>query len=679
MSNTAGARVAPRPAGDPSDAEFSLSDAELRLVADSIPHVVWVAGQDGATEYLNRWALDYAGAELDMHNDLDWVNAVHPDDVAVSASTWQRASGAGEPYEVDCRLRRADGQFRWHRFRNKPLRDADGRVVKWIGTATDIEDQKVLEESLRHSERETVDTLNMLETLLAAAPVGIGLVDCEFRLVRMNDMFATMTGAPAAQQIGRTVQDITPDLWPVLAPIYQGVRDTGEAVLNLEVSGVLLAGSDRARSWLSSYYPVRAGTEIIGVGVAVVDITERTEAEEFRSVVMENMAEGLYTVDDDGILLSMNRAACHLLGWQEAELRGRDMHATVRFQSLDGGSLPQVGASAGAADEGPATRMAQASVSRKDGRVFPIAYSVAPLKVGSTVGGLVVVFRDATEQQERQQREIASRHDQKLESLGRLSAGIAHEINTPIQFVGDNTRFLASSCQQMLDLLLVYRKCVGPDAGAIPWEERRKLTTDAELQADVDYLAEEVPIAVSQSLEGIERVASLVRAMKSFTYKDSNDRSYADLNEAVATTLTVARNEVKYVADVTLDLGELPDVLCQVGDLNQVFLNLLVNAADAMQGREGRGEIKIRTHADGPMAVISIADNGSGVPEELQAVIFEPFFTTKDVGKGTGQGLALARAVVVDKHGGTIEVTSAPGQGTEFVLRLPIEGNRATT
>jgi two-component system, NtrC family, sensor kinase len=188
-----------------------------------------------------------------------------------------------------------------------------------------------------------------------------------------------------------------------------------------------------------------------------------------------------------------------------------------------------------------------------------------------------------------------------------------------------------------------------------------------------------VPIAVSQSLEGIERVASLVRAMKSFTYKDSNDRSYADLNEAVATTLTVARNEVKYVADVTLDLGELPDVLCQVGDLNQVFLNLLVNAADAMQGREGRGEIKIRTHADGPMAVISIADNGSGVPEELQAVIFEPFFTTKDVGKGTGQGLALARAVVVDKHGGTIEVTSAPGQGTEFVLRLPIEGNRATT
>jgi signal transduction histidine kinase len=288
----------------------------------------------------------------------------------------------------------------------------------------------------------------------------------------------------------------------------------------------------------------------------------------------------------------------------------------------------------------------------------------------------VVVFRDITDLRERQRRELEDRHDQTLESLGRLSAGIAHEINTPIQFVGDNTRFLAEAYQDMLDLLLVYRDCLDASNGEVDWDERVRRAAEAERSADIDYLTAEVPAAVSQSLEGIERVASLVRAMKSFSYKDSRDRSYADLNEALTTTLTVARNEVKYVADVVLDLGELPEVLCRVGDLNQVFLNLLVNAADAMQDKGERGEIRIGSRTEGPMAVISIADNGCGIPEHLQKMIFEPFFTTKEVGKGTGQGLALARAVVADGHGGTIEVRSTPGEGTEFILRLPTDGKR---
>ncbi|MBW6439120.1 hypothetical protein KZ829_35880 [Actinoplanes hulinensis] len=308
-----------------------------------------------------------------------------------------------------------------------------------------------------------------------------------------------------------------------------------------------------------------------------------------------------------------------------------------------------------------------------------MAYSAAPLRIGTaTVGGLVVVFRDITEEQQRRQREIESRHAQKLESLDRLSAGIAHEINTPIQFVGDNTRFLAGSCQAMIDLLLVYRECLSmpPASEPMPWQERLRRAQDAEEQADLEYLVEEVPLAVSQSLEGIERVASLVRAMKTFSYKDGGSAAYADLNEALRCTLTVARNEVTYVADVVLDLGDLPEVLCHAGDLNQVFLNLLVNAADAMRGREGRGTITVTSRRDGPDAVITIADNGSGIPPEMHKVIFEPFFTTKELGKGTGQGLPLAHAVVVDKHGGAIELSSAPGEGTTFVLRLPVDGKR---
>jgi signal transduction histidine kinase len=228
----------------------------------------------------------------------------------------------------------------------------------------------------------------------------------------------------------------------------------------------------------------------------------------------------------------------------------------------------------------------------------------------------------------------------------------------------------------MLDLILTYRQCMDTTSGGMAWGDRLDRAMQAERAADIDYLTTEVPLAVEQSLEGIERVASLVRAMKSFSYKDSADRVYADLNEALTTTLTVARNEVKYVADVALDLGELPPVLCHVGDLNQVFLNLVVNAADALHDKGERGEIRVTTRTEGQTAVISIADNGCGIPADLQRMIFEPFFTTKEVGKGTGQGLALARAVVTDKHGGTIDVFSEPGKGTEFVLRLPVDGKR---
>jgi PAS domain S-box-containing protein len=309
-----------------------------------------------------------------------------------------------------------------------------------------------------------------------------------------------------------------------------------------------------------------------------------------------------------------------------------------------------------------------------DGVAIPV--EIAVTRSDRVCGGEYHLLGLVVDQRERHRRELEARHDQKLESLGRLSAGIAHEINTPIQFVGDNTRFLAEAYQDMLELLLIYRECLDGSAGELAWEARKERAEEAERQADIAYLAAEVPAAVEQSLEGIDRVASLVRAMKAFSYKDSRDRSYADLNEALTTTLTVARNEVKYVADVTCDFGELPQVLCHVGDLNQVFLNLVVNAADAMQDKGERGEIRIRTRVDGPMVVISVADNGSGIPPELQRLVFEPFFTTKEVGKGTGQGLPLARAVVVDKHGGTIDVSSAPGEGTEFVLRLPIDGKR---
>ncbi|GAA0717137.1 PAS domain-containing protein [Dactylosporangium roseum] len=664
--------------GRASGADLVISENDLHFFADAIPHIMWVVTPGGSTTYVNRWGLEYTGLSPDADLDGYWEVVLSADDARRVRTAWQEASRTGNPFELACRVRRADGQRRWHSFRGQPVRRPDGRTIWWVGTATDIDDQTVLQESLRRSDQQTAETLTLLESIQSAAPVGLGFVDHELRFVRANASLAAMVRLPVAQMIDHPVAELVPALWSRIEPYFRRVLDAGEAVRCVEVTGPAAAGPDRVRSWLASYYPVRVEGEVIGVGLVVIDIAERKQAEAFRSVVMETMADGLYTLDDHGRVTSVNRAACELLGWTEAELLGSRFHDVVHYQHADGTPLPADQCPMfHAQSEGRPIQGHDEAYTRKDGSVFPISYSSTPLDRGSGIGGTVVVFRDVTELRERQRREIEARHGQRLESLGQLSAGIAHEINTPIQFVGDNIRFLAEAYQEMLDLLQVYRDCLDPPKGRqIAWEERSRRAAAAELDADVDYLTAEVPAAVSQSLEGIERVASLVRAMKSFTYKDSKDRSYANLNEALTTTLTVARNEVKYVADVALDLGELPEVLCRIGELNQVFLNLVVNAADAMAGRDERGVIRVSTRTDGPMAVISMADNGCGIPERLQQKIFEPFFTTKDVGKGTGQGLSLARAVVVDGHGGTIEVRSTPGEGTEFTVRLPIDGKR---
>jgi signal transduction histidine kinase len=180
-------------------------------------------------------------------------------------------------------------------------------------------------------------------------------------------------------------------------------------------------------------------------------------------------------------------------------------------------------------------------------------------------------------------------------------------------------------------------------------------------------------VAISQSLDGINQVANIVRAMKAFGHPGSADKALADLNRAIENTLVVASNELKYVADVVTDLADLPLVSCHIGDINQVVLNLVVNAAHAIgSAGRGRGTIRVNTRVEGAEAVIEVADTGTGVPPEIADKLFDPFFTTKEVGSGTGQGLALARTLVTDRHNGTIDFTSEPGAGTVFTVRLPV-------
>jgi PAS domain S-box-containing protein len=285
-----------------------------------------------------------------------------------------------------------------------------------------------------------------------------------------------------------------------------------------------------------------------------------------------------------------------------------------------------------------------------------------------------MVTRDITE---RRAREAEHHRESKLESLGRLSAGLAHEINTPIQYVGDNARFLEEAYQELIRVVEVYRALLDT-SNPIGWAERQERVREAEAGIDFQYLEEEIPSAVAQTLQGIDRVATIVRAMKTFSHPGHQEQAPADLNEALEATVTVTRHQVSDVADLTLELGELPPVRCNIADLNQVFLNLIVNAADAIEESGQRGSITVSTAVEGGDAVVRITDTGGGIPEDVRARMFDPFFTTKDVGRGSGQGLPLARGVVQEGHGGSLTFDSVLGQGTTFVIRIPIEGRPTT-
>ncbi len=266
----------------------------------------------------------------------------------------------------------------------------------------------------------------------------------------------------------------------------------------------------------------------------------------------------------------------------------------------------------------------------------------------------------ALEQEMMQRRQLETQlvHAQKMEAVGQLAAGIAHEINSPSQFVNDNVMFLRDAVKELLAAV--------SGEGEIPDEK------------ELEFLRENAPESVEQALQGMERITTIVKSMKNFAYRDAaSDKKPHNLNQAIRATSVVATNEWKYHAELELDLDQyLPLVPCNIGEINQVVLNLIVNAAHAIRDSRPGGEkglIVVTTKQYEQFVVITIEDDGGGIPEDVQGKIFEPFFTTKDVGVGTGQGLAIAHNVIAKSHGGHIWFETKQGKGTTFYIRLSLE------
>ena len=392
------------------------------------------------------------------------------------------------------------------------------------------------------------------------------------------------------------------------------------------------------------------------------------------------------------IIVYCNKIVADTHGYARAELIGKPV--TVLVQWL--GRKPNFMAEVQEALRAGRTVHYEDEVTRPDGSRFWLGVSIRPLydsagrfthsvAVGADITAKRLEMQKKQELQDKLLAEMKERERigielqlaQKLESVGRLAAGIAHEINTPIQYVGDSVYFLRSAFEDFDKLFeSMNRAAAGLPEGA-PREAYQRDIAELERKHDVGYLRAEVPKAFSRIFDGVERVTNIVKAMKEFAHPDANEQNAVDLLHALQTTLLVASNEYKYVAKVRTEFGQLPQVICNVGELNQVFLNLIVNAAHAIKdaGKDSdSGEIVIRAAAEGDQAVIRVSDNGCGVPQENLCKLYDPFFTTKEVGRGTGQGLAISHAIVVDKHGGEISVSSQVGVGTQFTVKLPIAG-----
>ncbi len=304
-----------------------------------------------------------------------------------------------------------------------------------------------------------------------------------------------------------------------------------------------------------------------------------------------------------------------------------------------------------------------------------LGVSITPIKTTENAPrGFIVLGKDITD---KKIMEMQLLQDQKLKSIGELASGIAHEINTPIQYVNDNTIFFYDSFKQLLPVMTQMTALfdvfnMGGDVNAAV----RELMESAE-KADFEYLTNEIPKSVEQTIEGIVRISSIVKSLKSFAHPDTKEKVPTDINKTVADAVVITRNEWKYSSDIEHNPDrDLPEVRCYPAEISQVLLNIIINASHAVKeaieaGRIERGKIVIETLGKKGYAEIVITDNGIGMSEEVLRNIYDPFFTTKEVGKGTGQGLAISHSIVVKKHGGRIFCKSSPGRGSSFFIQLP--------
>ncbi len=555
-----------------------------------------------------------------------------------------------------------------------PVHDRNGQFIGTVHVAQDISEQ-------RRSEKEFRFKNTLLEAQAESSIDGMLVVDPEGKVLLINDRFAQMWGIPSEViETGDDAALLEQIKSQLAAPdefiervkyLYEHRDETSREEIEFKDGRVFDRYSaplvDRQGDYHGRIWYFR-------------DMTDRKRSEEevrraHRETERLLVAISLFFIatDNDLRITRWNAAAETTLGFPAGDVLGKKL--TALDLSWDREQVKERLASA--AELCKTVQQPDIAYTRPDGHKGLLTITVDPIfDDDSKPVGYFLLGGDVTERRELESQLLQL---QKLESIGRLAAGIAHEINSPIQYVGDNVRFLKDAFDDFSKLMRKLQEVVDQAKKGTVGIELFKEIDDTAEEIDLEFLDEEIPRAITESLEGVDRVATIVRAMKEFSHPGTDEKKPIDLNHSIQNTITVARNEWKYVADIETDLDDgLPSVACLPGQVHQVILNLIINAVHAIRdmidaGKYERGTITVATRSDGDFAEIRLSDTGAGIPEDVREHIFDPFFTTKDVGKGTGQGLSIAHDVIVNKHGGSITVESEVGNGTTFIIRLPVK------
>jgi PAS domain S-box-containing protein len=654
------------------------SEALFRTIAENAGDLILIVDYPGLkTLYVSPAYQKLLGYSLEELQDRSSLDVVHPDDLPLihqAAEDMVRKGTNGIISELRYRHKNGD----WHvvEAHGCAVRNSRGDLER-IAVISRIMDDRVL------AQQKIKDREDRLQLLLDSTAEAIYGVDLNGNCTFCNKSFLRTLGYEnAGDLMGRNMHEL----------IHHSRTDGSPyPVEECHIVEVFRTGCanhiDDDVAWRSDStclpveywsHPVKHEGKTVGCLVTFVDITDRRAAQEAlcraheeAEMFINSVPSILIGISRDSRIKRWNSAAAKVFGLGKAEVVGKSLpDCGIQWVRSD----MRVEIDSWCADRD--SRRVDALAFVIDGETRFLGLTLSWINAPEEgIDELLIIGSDVTD------REILGqqlRQAQKLEAIGQLAAGIAHEINTPTQYVGDNSRFLRASWPSFNELFALTREMrQEATAGSISPQLLQRF--DALVQAaDFEYLQTEIPRAIDQSMEGIERVAKIVRAMKEFSHPGSEEKKAIDINKAIETTITVARSEWKYVSDLETHFDHgLPLVFCHAGEFNQVILNLLINAAQAIaqavgDGSQGKGKIVVSTAHDQDWAEISISDTGAGIPEAVRSPVFEPFFTTKPVGKGTGQGLALAHTAIVRRHGGKIWFDSEVGKGTTFYIRMPL-------
>jgi PAS domain S-box-containing protein len=608
----------------------------LRGVMDAIPGLVWSALPDGNVEFCNQRWLEYTGMSFNQIMGAGWAAAIHPQDLSKLRETWQLALTRSISFEAEARMRRADGFYRWFLFQAVPLRDSGGRIIRWYGTNTDIEELKIAQDELRKQ-------TSRLEQLFEQAPEGVAILDTDDRMVRVNREFTRMFGYVPDELLGRSIQDvIVPEA--LLEQSREYVRQVRSGRLEVETVRKRKDGSLVHVSLLAVPVITGSGEQVANYAI-YRDITERKRAEQH---LRESEARFQAMADTAPVLIWMTGTdgLCNYFNQPWLDFTGRTMEQEIGTGWIQGvhpddaqgcfdGFLP--------AFEARRPFGMEYRLRRADGEYRWVMESGIPRYTGGGefagyIGSNVDITDLRRAEQEREKLRQAQSdlvHMNRVSAMGELTASLAHEIKQPIAAAVTDAR----TC--------------------LKWLARDR--------PDIEEARE----AVSRIVKDVTRASEIITRIRSLFKKEEPQRELVDVNEVIREMVALLYGEAgRYSISIRTELAsDLPNIKGDRVQLQQVFMNLMLNAIDAMNELNGARELTIKSQRNPKdQLLISVSDNGVGLPPQCADKIFEAFFTTKP--QGTGMGLSISRSIV-ESHGGRLWAAANSERGTTFQFTLP--------